>query len=148
VTVRVAGFDQLDPVTLYALLRLRVDVFIVEQHSPYPDLDGRDLEPSTRHLWIGEPPVAYLRLLAEPDGTLRIGRVAVAPAARGTGLAGRLMDAALELVGEQDCVLNAQSYLVGFYARYGFTPTGAEFLDDGVLHTPMRRSQARVDHRR
>jgi ElaA protein len=139
VTVRVASFDQLDAATLYALLRLRVDVFVVEQRSPYPDLDGRDLEPSTRHLWIGEPPVAYLRLLAEPDGTLRIGRVAVAPAARGTGLAGRLMDAALDLVGDRDCVLDAQTYLVDFYTRYGFAPTGPEFLDDGIPHLPMRR---------
>ena len=138
-TVRVASFDQLDPATLYALLRLRVDVFVVEQRSPYPDLDGRDLEPSTRHLWIGEPPVAYLRLLAEPDGTWRIGRVAVATTARGTGLAGRLMDAALGLVGEHECVLDAQTYLVEFYQRYGFQPAGDEFLDAGVPHIPMRR---------
>lgn len=138
-TVRVASFDQLDAATLYALLRLRVDVFVVEQRSPYPDLDGRDVEPSTRHLWIGEPPVAYLRLLAEPDGMLRIGRVAVAPAARGTGLAGRLMDAALDLVGDRVCVLDAQTYLAGFYTRYGFAPTGPGFLDAGIPHIPMRR---------
>jgi ElaA protein len=148
VTVRVASFEQLDPATLYALLRLRVDVFVVEQRSPYPDLDGRDLEPSTRHLWIGEPPIAYLRLLTESDGTLRIGRVAVATTARGTGLAGQLMDAALELVGDRDCVLDAQSHLVAFYTRFGFAPTGPEFLDAGIPHIPMRRPRAHVDRPR
>jgi ElaA protein len=80
--VRVANFTDLDATTLYELLRLRVDVFVVEQRCPYPELDGRDTEPATRHLWLPDPerggsPVAYLRLLAEPDQAVRIGRVAV-----------------------------------------------------------------------
>lgn len=140
-TLQVAGFAELDTATLYALLRLRVDVFVVEQQSPYPDLDGRDLEPSTLHIWlagVGQP-VAYLRLLSEPDGTARIGRVVVARKARGAGLAGRLMAEALAQVGDRECVLDAQSPLIDFYARLGFTPTGPEFLEDGIPHVPMRR---------
>lgn len=139
--VRVATFAELDAATLYALLRLRVDVFVVEQRCPYPELDGRDTEPATRHLWLERDgtPVAYLRLLAEPDGTARIGRVAVTAPARGSGLAGRLVTAALDLTGGRPCVLEAQSYLVGFYTRLGFTPTGPEYLDQGVPHIPMRR---------
>src|SRR5690606_15538749 len=69
------GFSELDAATLYALLRLRVDVFVVEQQCPYPELDGRDTEPTTRHLWLGPAatqPLSYLRILAEPDGVARI----------------------------------------------------------------------------
>jgi ElaA protein len=137
----VAAFGELDAYTLYALLRLRAEVFVVEQDCAYLDLDGLDTETATRHLWLeraGEP-VGYLRILALPDGGRRIGRVAVAKAARGEGLAARLMEAALEQVGDRPCDLNAQSYLVDFYRRYGFTPAAAEFLDDGIPHTPMAR---------
>lgn len=139
-TLREAGFAELDAATLYALLRLRVDVFVVEQRCPYPELDGRDPEPATRHLWLERDgaPVAYLRVLAEPDGAARIGRVVVAPGARGAGLAGRLLTAALAMVGERECRLDAQAPLVGLYARFGFTATGPEHLEDGIPHVPMR----------
>jgi ElaA protein len=139
---RVAAFADLDAATLYALLRLRVDVFVVEQRCGYPELDGRDTEPGTRHVWLAEAgvPTAYLRLLAEPDGSARIGRVCVSAAARGGGLARRLVTGALALVGDRRCVLHAQSYLVDFYRSLGFGVTGPEFLDeDGIPHTPMRR---------
>src|SRR6266581_866139 len=71
VTLHVAAFAEVPPATLYALLQLRVQVFIVEQRCPYQDLDGRDTDPGTRHVWLadGEVPLAYLRILAEPDGT-------------------------------------------------------------------------------
>ena len=65
--VQVAGFDEIDPRTAYLIWQLRQDVFVVEQECPYPDLDGRDLEPGTRHLWVSEDdyPIGYLRLLEE-----------------------------------------------------------------------------------
>ncbi|MFD6566375.1 GNAT family N-acetyltransferase [Micromonospora profundi] len=140
--LRTATFADLDARTLHDLLKLRVDVFVVEQNCPYPDIDGRDVEPGTRHLWLtdGDAPVAYLRILADPGGLARIGRVVVAPTARGGGHAGRLMTAALEVVGNQPCVLEAQSHLVGFYARHGFEVNGPEYLEDGIPHTPMRRA--------
>jgi ElaA protein len=143
--LHLATFDDLDTRTLYALLRLRTDVFVVEQTCPYPELDGRDLEPGTRHLWIdgldGEP-ASYLRMLEESDGGVRIGRVCTAVTARGSGLSGRLLAAALEVVGDRTCDLHAQSYLVDFYRRYGFEVVGEEFLDDGIPHTPMRLKAA------
>ncbi len=143
--VHVATFDRLNPVTLYALLRLRVNVFVVEQACPYPELDGRDTEPNTRHLWLadGGQPVAYLRLLAEPDGSARIGRVCVAPAARRRGLATQLVRKALELVGPRPCVLEAQAHLIRYYAALGFVPTGPEYVEDGIPHIPMRRPGTR-----
>ncbi len=138
-----ATFGELDATTLYALLKLRCDVFVVEQHCAYPELDGRDTEPTTRHLWLTEPestePVAYLRILEDPDGAARIGRVVVAAGARGSGAAGRLLSAALEQIGERRSVLDAQAHLVDLYARYGFSPTGPSYLDDGIPHVPMTR---------
>lgn len=138
------SFVELDAATLYALLRLRTDVFVVEQACPYPELDGRDLEPTTRHLWLTpstDPtdPRSYLRLLTDADGVARIGRVCTAATDRGAGLSRRLMLEALNRVGDRPCVLDAQSYLVGFYASFGFTPAGPEFVEDGIPHTPMRR---------
>ncbi|MEU7844204.1 GNAT family N-acetyltransferase [Micromonospora sp. NPDC049114] len=139
--IRAASFADLDARTFHDLLKLRIDVFVVEQNCPYPELDGRDVEPGTRHLWLtdGDAPLAYLRILADPDGAARIGRVVVAPKARGGGQAGRLMTAALDLVGNRPCVLEAQSHLVGFYARHGFAVSGPEYVEDGIPHTPMRR---------
>jgi ElaA protein len=141
VTLHAATIADLSPTTLYAVLRLRLQVFVVEQRCPYQDLDGRDTEPDTRHVWYGdgEVPLAYLRILAEPDGTARIGRVCVDPAARGTGLARRLMLGALDLIGPRPVILDAQSYLAGFYAGLGFASTGPEFVEDGIPHVPMRR---------
>jgi ElaA protein len=138
--LRIAAFADLDPTTLYALLRLRSEVFVVEQKCAYPDMDGRDLEPATRHVWLSEDGeiLTYLRIL--DDGhTQRIGRVVTAPAARGAGLAGRLLTEALTVVGDRPCVLDAQAHLAGFYAKYGFRQTGPEFLEDGIPHVPMLR---------
>ncbi|WP_433532127.1 GNAT family N-acetyltransferase [Micromonospora sp. CA-263727] len=141
--LRVAGFADLDARTFHDLVRLRVDVFVVEQECAYPELDGRDIEPGTRHVWLtlDGAPVAYLRILADPGAVARIGRVLVAPAARGGGHAGRLMAAALAEIGDRPSVLEAQSHLVDFYARHGFTVSGPEYVEDGIPHTPMRRDR-------
>ncbi len=139
--IKAVRFTDLDVHTLYALLRLRVDVFVVEQHCAYSELDGRDVEPETVHVWLDLDggPAAYLRILTEPDGTRRIGRVCTAANHRGDGAAGRLMAEALRLIDDAPCVLDAQSYLVGFYRRLGFAPTGPEYVEDGIPHVPMRR---------
>lgn len=150
VRVRVAAFSELGARTSYLLWQLRESVFVVEQQCPYPELDGRDLEADTRHLWVDDDgvPVAYLRLLREPDGA-RIGRVLVAQSHRGEGLAGLLMDAAMEValavVGDGVVRLDAQSYLVDWYARRGFDASGPEFLDDGIPHVPMHRQLGDID---
>ncbi|MFD0788595.1 GNAT family N-acetyltransferase, partial [Micromonospora azadirachtae] len=77
IEVRTAAFPDLTTRTFHDLLRLRIDVFVVEQNCPYPELDGRDVEPGTRHLWLtdGGTPLAYLRILADPGDVARIGRV-------------------------------------------------------------------------
>jgi ElaA protein len=139
--VRVASFRDLDTTTLYAILQLRSDVFVVEQNCPYNDLDGRDLEPGTRHVWLwrDDEILAYLRIL-DDGGVERIGRVVTARAARGAGHARRLMDQALTVIGNRPSVLEAQAYLVRFYARYGYQQTGPEYLEDGIPHVPMAKA--------
>ncbi|BCJ35935.1 ElaA protein [Actinocatenispora thailandica] len=142
-TLRRARFAQLSGPELYEILRLRVDVFVVEQDCPYPELDGRDTEPDTVHLWYerGGRIASYLRILAEPGGTARIGRVCTAVDERGAGLAGQLLDQALAAIGPRTVALSAQSHLTAFYARYGFRPDGEGYLEDGIPHTPMVRSR-------
>jgi ElaA protein len=133
----VAGPD-LTAAALHAILKLRVDVFVVEQECPYPEVDGRDLLASTRHFWTPGFQ-AYLRVLAEPGGGHRIGRVVTAREARGRGLAAELMRRALRHIGDAPSVLDAQVYAQGFYARFGYRPDGEEFLEDGIPHIRMRR---------
>ena len=142
--VRVASFRDLDTTTLYAILKLRCDVFVVEQKCFYADLDGRDTEPGTRHVWLahGDDILAYLRILDDGD-TERIGRVVTAPQARGAGHAGRLMEHALAVVGNRPSVLHAQAYLTGFYRRFGYEQTGPEYLEDGIPHVPMAKAAPR-----
>ena len=142
---RCRGAD-LDAATLYELLKLRVEVFVVEHDCPYPELDGRDLLRETRHFWLqnarGEV-ISTLRLMEEfPEGrtVFRIGRVCTAKSERGQGHTGRLMAAALAEVGDLPCRISAQTYLAGMYARHGFTQDGPEFLEDGIAHIPMLRA--------
>ncbi|GLY04670.1 ElaA protein [Actinoplanes sp. NBRC 101535] len=115
----------------------------MEQNCAYPDPDGRDTEPGTRHLWFerdGEIR-AYLRILAD-HGVERIGRVVTAPDARGHGLAGKLITEALAVIGNRPSVLDAQAHLRDFYARFGFEVTGPEYVEDGIPHVPMKRVTA------
>lgn len=134
-------FEALETRTAYAVWRLRQQVFVVEQACPYPDLDGRDPEPGTRHVLLehdGEL-VGYARVL--DDGEVwRVGRVVLAPPARGRGLADLLVHTALQVCTGRDVVLDAQSPLAGWYASFGFEVAGPEFLEDGIPHLPMRLS--------
>jgi ElaA protein len=136
----------LDAATLYELLKLRVEVFVVEQSCPYPELDGRDLQPATRHFWLedaGATVVSTLRLMEEhPDGhpLFRIGRVCTKASDRGRGHTSRLMTAALAEVGPHPCRISAQTHLADMYSRHGFTRDGDEFLEDGIPHVPMLRA--------
>ena len=153
---RCCGRD-LDAATLYDLLTLRIEVFVIEQACPYPDLDGSDLLAQTQHFWLEEKSgevIAALRLIegglideapieGNPGGRrqFRIGRVCTRAAARGHGYATRLLQAALADVGADPCALNAQTYLIDMYARHGFVVDGDEFCEDGIPHVPMRRMQ-------
>lgn len=135
----VARLTELDPRALHAVLKLRCDVFVVEQDCAYPDLDGRDAEPDALHVFAleGDRAVGCLRLL-DDGAARRIGRVAVAADRRGSGLAARLVARALEL-SPPPWVLEAQAHLAAWYERFGFAVAGSEYIEDGIAHVPMRR---------
>ena len=140
ITVTALPFAALDPVTSYAVWKLRQDVFVVEQECPYPDLDGRDHEAGTRHVVLrdGDLVVGYARVLDDAT-TWRIGRVVLAPAVRGRGLAEVVMETALQVCPDRDVLVDAQVPLARWYESLGFTADGPEFLEDGIPHLPMRR---------
>jgi ElaA protein len=135
-------FGDLPAASLYEVLRFRQAIFVVEQASPYPDLD--DLDERAHHLLLrvdGEL-AGYLRLIPYPgEARVAIGRVAVAPALRHHGLARRLMAEALARC-RQDypdyaVTLAAQTYLAPFYESLGFSVTSPPYDDYGVPHVDM-----------
>lgn len=134
--------DALTPGELYELLRLRMDVFVVEQQCPYPELDGNDLAGGTQHFWAiaAGRVLGCLRVLTVSEHLLRISRVCTVEHSRGTGVATSLLRAALAKRPHAEYVLDAQSHATGFYARFGFDPEGEPFDEDGIAHIVMRRS--------
>jgi predicted GNAT family N-acyltransferase len=141
--LRRSPFAELTPFEVYGLCRLRVDVFVVEQECPYPELDGRDVEPSTVHVWFEQDGDILATIRVLDDGATRaIGRVATAKGARGQGLAARLMEEGLALCAGFPVTLGAQAHLEGWYERFGFRKSGPGYVEDGIPHVPMRREPA------
>jgi len=139
--VHSAHLDELTALTLLGILAVRQDVFVVEQSCPYADIDSRDADAATVHLWIEDEHgrvVSTLRLLDDGDAGRRIGRVATLAAARGRGYSGALLRRAIEM-SDAPVVLSAQAYLIGWYAHFGFEVCGEHWIEDGIEHAPMRR---------
>ncbi len=147
---RVEPFEQLERIELYRLLAARIEVFVVEQNCPYPELDGRD--PQAWHIWAEAPdgqPLAYARLLP-PGVSYRepsIGRVLTARAGRGRGLGRKLMLLALEQCQQrfpgQGVRIGAQQYLQAFYQSLGFSTVRGPYLEDGIPHLEMLREASK-----
>lgn len=144
VSYHCAAATGVPPETLYRMLWLRLRVFVVEQRAAYPELDGRDIEPGAELMWAsdGDEVLSTLRILADPT-EMRIGRVATDAAARGRGIAAELMRRAVARCEEREpgvpIVLDAQSQLADWYARFGFEVSGPAFSEDDIPHVPMRR---------
>jgi ElaA protein len=140
VTVGTAGFSELDGRRLYEILRLRSEVFVVEQHCAFLDLDRRDLDEPVTHLWLerdGEV-IAYARIIPTDQGT-EVGRIVVREDQRRLGVGTRLMREAIALAGAHPPVLvKAQARLLEWYEALGFEMSGRGYLDDGIAHVPMR----------
>ncbi len=148
---KVKRFDDLSTRELYDLLRLRTDIFVVEQECPYPELDGKDTHGETIHVWQYGPDMniaAYLRILAPGISYpgVGLGRVAVHKEFRGTGLAHEMIDKAIELAGMSwpgvKIEIGAQEYLTGFYKSHGFRVTSAPYLEDNIPHIDMTLNQS------
>ena len=143
--LREARFAELTPAQLYGILRLRVDVFVVEQACPYPELDGRDAEPATVHLWheaADGTALSTIRLLHNGEDRA-IGRVATAEGARGRGLSAELLRRGIELCSGRTIDIGAQAYLESWYERFGFRRSGPDYVEDGIPHLPMRLPASR-----
>jgi len=137
------SFEELTPHQLYQLLRLRSEVFVVEQQCIFLDMDNKDQQ--CYHLlgWKGELLAASTRLV--PPGIsyteMSIGRVVSSPLVRGTGIGRELMKvsvkACYELWGNAPIRIGAQCYLEIFYQSLGFEPEGEIYLEDGIPHIEM-----------
>jgi len=134
------SFEQLSAVALYQLLRFRQAIFVVEQRSPYPDLDG--LDHTARHLLLRVDDELAGCLRVVPSPSLRIGRVAVASSLRGRGLGRGLIQRALDFCRShypaRPIALTAQSHLVRFYQEFGFATTSEPYDDFGLTHVHMQ----------
>ena len=139
-------FDELTTQELYELLRIRTDVFVVEQNCVYQDMDYDD-QPAI-HLWLTDAEeriVALCRVC--PAGThmeeVSIGRVITTERGKGYGkqimLAG--IEAAKEHFGSKRIDIEAQKYAKGFYEQVGFRQSSEPFILDGIPHIKMTWKQ-------
>lgn len=142
-----APFSALSATQLYAILKVRSEVFVVEQNCVYLDIDGLDAR--CLHLigWADDQQVAaYLRVV--PPGLkyaeVSLGRVVSSAAARGTGIGRQLLEKSLELVEKTypgaAIRIQAQSYLEKFYQSFGFVTVSDVLLEDGIPHFMMLKS--------
>ena len=142
-----ARLQQLTPLELARIYRLRQQVFLIEQNCAYLDADEADEHAYHVAAWAPahDLPLAYARLVdpgvkyAEPS----IGRVVTSAAARGTGLGRELVRRVLavadDVFGGQANRISAQSHLQRFYGGYGYEPVGTEYMEDGIPHIEMLR---------
>lgn len=139
----VRAFNALEGLTVYKILKLRNEIFVVEQACIYQDCDGKDLEGI--HFYAEEEGeiLSYLRVL--PAGVVHeevtIGRVVTNPDARGRGLSTALLKKAISYAKEQlhakAVRISAQAYLLEFYGNLGFKPISESYLEDGIPHVEM-----------
>lgn len=140
----IKNFDELTKRELYDILRMRSEVFVAEQSSPYNDVDGADFSALHLFAYDGETLAASMRVL--PAGaaydTPSFGRVAVAQAYRRRGLARDMVERGISIARAEfgNCVLTigAQVYLTEFYRSFGFIEISEPYDDAGVPHVDMR----------
>lgn len=141
-------FSELSTDELYDALKLRIDIFVVEQTCYYPDLDDLDRHPETVHFFCYQDNVmtTYLRILPKGltyDDYISIGRVIIAPCARGQGLGHILMKQALDVCQQkfagQAIKISAQEHLENFYMQHQFTRVSEMYLEDNIPHIAMIR---------
>ncbi len=143
-------FNELSLHQLYDVLKLRIDVFVVEQTCYYPDLDSEknqlDRHQDTLHLlgYQDDTLVAYLRILAKGqcyDNYISMGRVATAKQVRGSGLGHELISEGLKMCQQhfpnKSIKISAQEHLIKYYQHHGFEQVSAMYLEDNIPHIAM-----------
>lgn len=142
---KIKTFEELTVPELYAIIKARIDVFVVEQDCPYPDLD--DYDQKAIHLWAeqdGEV-LANCRIFGKgiKYTETSIGRVLTTEKARGKNLGKQLIQYAVETIENRfrtsEVRISAQDYLLRFYSGFGFEDTGKKYLEDNIPHTEMLR---------
>ena len=135
-------FNELSLQELYAILRLRNEVFVVEQNCVYQDTDNKDQK--AWHIFIkeNEEIIAYARVFKPGDyfEKASIGRVVVEPKFRGQELGKKIMNDSINFIkklGFDEIEISAQTYLLKFYNELGFNRVGEEYLEDGLPHCKM-----------
>ena len=142
---KIKSFEELTTSELYQIIKARVDVFVVEQNSPYPDLENYDQK--AIHIWAendGEV-LAYCRIFDKgikyPETS--IGRVLTTEKGRGKSLGKQLIQYAVETIENRfktpEIRISAQDYLLRFYSYFGFSETEKKYLEDNIPHTEMVR---------
>ena len=141
-----SSFEELSTDQLYQILKLRSEVFVVEQNCAYQDIDN--LDQASLHLcaWKGKRLLAYTRLLApgvDFEDASAIGRIVTSPAVRRKGFGRPIIERSIAECQSRwptaPIKIHAQSYLLKFYEEFGFKPYGEEFLEDGLPHFFMER---------
>ena len=133
------AFYELGTNELFMILKSRMQVFIVEQHCPYQDIDDKDLESMHVYLKEGNDLKAYLRIFMKDEESVQMGRVLSIERNKGYGK--KIVEAGIETVYERFDVsricIEAQTYATSFYEEFGFVVCGEEYLEDGIAHIAM-----------
>lgn len=147
---QLSSFNELNTHTLYDILKLRTDVFVVEQNCPYAELDDLDRHEKTQHLYAykNNQLIAYLRILQHSKTHLKIGRVVVAKKERKLGIGNHLLEKAITYCKQHPNALpiaiSAQAHLYNFYAQHGFTQTTKPYLEDNIPHIGMQITHQKI----
>ena len=140
-SIVIKSFEELNTKELYQLLKLRIDVFVVEQNCPYPELDYKDQ--MSQHYWMmdnGEM-TTYLRVYERERSVYGIGRIVTNPNFRGKGLGRQLIQKAIgdikALSGVSKILIQAQAHLTHYYESFGFEICSEEYLEDDIPHIDL-----------
>ncbi|MBS4539082.1 GNAT family N-acetyltransferase [Clostridium sp. D2Q-11] len=139
----IKSYEELTKDELYKILKERINVFVVEQNCPYPEIDGRDIDSYHIFLKDSESILAYVRVL-KPGISFEeasIGRVLVNEDNRGLGLGKKIMENAIQFITNElrynIIRISAQEYLLKFYQELGFKKVSEMYLEDGIPHVEM-----------
>ncbi len=149
---KIKTFEEFTVPELYNVLKARINVFVVEQNCPYPDLD--DYDQKAVHIWAEQDGEVLANCRIFDKGIkyteASIGRVLTTEKARGKNLGKQLIAYAMETIESRfrtgEIRISAQDYLLKFYGEFGFEDTGKKYLEDDIPHTEMlyRKKQKRL----
>jgi ElaA protein len=136
-------FDDLTPTELYAILQLRIEVFVVEQNCVFQDADDKDQVSWHMMAWSDDTLAGYTRLV--PAGVscdeASIGRVVTFPKMRKAGIGKKIMEKSIDMIyslwNKQPIRIGAQLYLKKFYESFGFQQCSEIYLEDNIEHIQM-----------